>query len=331
MLALNAVPLGLALAACAPSPPWLPEPAALMTPQLSAAPSSQPVALPTTSVRRIGGEPDPLAAQKRAVARGDASIGRKIGVFRNTYYDFPEERTYSGDSASGASVDVFDASCQPLARVPRDFHDTLCMQGSGLLADGRTLSFARRDCSCARRCPRSQQQICFEALEPERFPWGRGATGEPITPLLSVAVDVDVIPLGTSLFIPEYLGLPRDPERHSEHDGCFIAQDRGIQIQGQHIDVFTGEEAVTRIWNRLVPSNRGVTVILDSPFCSRFAGNTLALLAATPEPDEPAGPDKKPAGSDEKPAGAKKPAGARKRADAKKQQPASVVELRLLP
>jgi 3D (Asp-Asp-Asp) domain-containing protein len=300
-----------ALAACAPSPPWVREPTDSLALPVAPAAALPPSALPSTSVRRIGGEPDPLAAQKQAVARGDASIGRKLGVFRNTYYDFPEEREYSGDS-----VEVFDASCQPLARVPLEFHDTLCMQGSGLLADGRTLSFAKRDCSCARRCPRSQQQICFEALEPQRYPWGRGATGDPITPLLSVAVDVDVIPLGTPLFIPEYLGLPRDLESHSEHDGCFIAQDRGIQIQGQHIDVFTGEEAVTRVWNRLVPSNRGVTVILDSPFCSRFAGDTAGLLAVTAEP-EPS---------------AQHPAAPKKKAPGSKKSPApSVIEIRVLP
>jgi 3D (Asp-Asp-Asp) domain-containing protein len=274
---------------CAPGPSWLAEAAerdeaALKTNARPLQAPALPVAAAATlprplEARRIGGEPDPLLAQKRAVARNDPAIGRRIGVFRNTYYDFPEERAYSGDP-----VNVFDASCQPLASVPLEFHDTLCMQGSGLLSDGRTLSFARRDCACARRCPRSKQQICFEALAPEQFPWGRGTTGEPITPLLSVAVDVDVIPLGTPLFIPEYLGLPRDPERRSEHDGCFIAQDRGVMIQGQHIDVFTGEETLTRIWNRLVPSNRGVTVIVDSPFCSRFSGDTQALLAAPPEP-----------------------------------------------
>jgi 3D (Asp-Asp-Asp) domain-containing protein len=279
------------LGGCAPSPGWLAEAAErsesalkesaepLRAPSLPVAAAAAQTTSAALAARRIGGEPDPLAAQKRAVARNDPAIGRRMGVFRNTYYDFPEEREYSGEA-----VDVFDARCQPLARVPQEFHDTLCMQGSGLLADGRTLSFARRDCACARRCPRSKQQICFEALEAQQYPWGRGATGEPITPLLSVAVDVDVIPLGTSLFIPEYLGLPRDPARRSEHDGCFIAQDRGIQIQGQHIDVFTGEEAVTRIWNRLVPSNRGVTVVLDSPFCSRFDGDTAQLLAAPEEP-----------------------------------------------
>jgi 3D (Asp-Asp-Asp) domain-containing protein len=241
---------------------------------LHASPAPAP-ALPRT--QHIGAELDPLLAQKLAVARDDPSIGRKLGVFRNTYYDFPLEREYTGPL-----VDVFDASCRSLARVPQEFHDTLCMQGSGLLADGRTLSFARRDCSCARRCPRSSQQICFEALPPERYPWGRGASGEPITPLLSVAVDVDVIPLGTPLFIPEYLGQPRDAEHHSEHDGCFIAQDRGIKIQGRHIDVFTGEEAQTELWNRLVPSNRGVTVIVDSPFCSGIQIGTQDAVAPSP-------------------------------------------------
>jgi len=172
---------------CAAPPPWVPpEPSVLLALQASPAPSPAPI----VETQHIGSELDPLLAQKLAVARGDASIGRKLGVFRNTYYDFPLEREYTGPL-----VDVFDASCRSLARVPQEFHDTLCMQGSGLLADGRPLSFARRDCSCARRCPRSSQQICFEALAPERYPWGRGAAGDPITPLLSVAVDIDVIPL----------------------------------------------------------------------------------------------------------------------------------------
>jgi hypothetical protein len=40
-------------------------------------------------------------------------------------------------------------------------------------------------------------------------------------------------------------------------------------VQGQHVDIFTGEERLTRLWNDLVPSNRGVTVFLDSPYCAR--------------------------------------------------------------
>ena len=63
--------------------------------------------------------------------------------------------------------------------------------------------------------------------------------------------------------------MPRDPEGRAVHDGCFIAQDRGLKVKGQHIDVFTGHRSVTLLWNRRVPSNRGVTVVVDSPRCSR--------------------------------------------------------------
>jgi 3D (Asp-Asp-Asp) domain-containing protein len=187
-----------------------------------------------------------------------------VGTFRNTYYDFPAERDYAG-----GSVPLFDAGCRELARVPRGFHDAVCVQGSGLLSSGRTVSFARRHCTCAAVCPRTDQHICFDALDAKRYPFGRGAMGHAVVPLLTVAVDSAVIPLGTSLFIPEYVGLPRGPAEPSGHDGCFIAQDRGIKVRGQHVDIFTGEERLTRLWNRLVPSNRGVTVIVDSPACAR--------------------------------------------------------------
>ena len=88
-------------------------------------------------------------------------------------------------------------------------------------------------------------------------------------PLRSVAVDVAVIPLGTSLFIPEYVGLPLEPDGTTQHDGCFVAEDRGIQVRGKHVDIFTGAVEVTRLYNRLVPTNRGVTVYVDSPRCPR--------------------------------------------------------------
>jgi 3D (Asp-Asp-Asp) domain-containing protein len=189
--------------------------------------------------------------------------GRRLGTFRNTYYNFPRENDYEG-----RNVSLFDARCRALAQVPEPFHDAVCMQGSGLLADGRAVSFARRDCHCARRCPRSGQHICFEALDQSDYPWGRGATGRAIVPLLTVAVDSRVIPLGTPLYIPEYEGLPRDAAHSSEHDGCFVAQDRGFKVRGEHVDIFTGDTSITELWNRLVPSNTGVTVIVDNPACA---------------------------------------------------------------
>ena len=75
--------------------------------------------------------------------------------------------------------------------------------------------------------------------------------------------------MGTAIYVPEFDGLPVDGARSGVHDGCFVAQDRGMKVKGEHIDVFTGHTETTKLWNRLVPSNRGVTVVVESPRCAR--------------------------------------------------------------
>jgi 3D (Asp-Asp-Asp) domain-containing protein len=194
-----------------------------------------------------------------------AALGGKVlGTFKNTYYDFPSEGDFSGDS-----IDLMSAACKPIVKVPRAFYESVCVQGSGTLRSGGTVSFSRRDCACAAECPRTGQHICFDLLDKQQYPWGRGATGKGITPLLTVAVDSSIIPLGTSLYIPEYDGIARDLTGTAKHDGCFLAEDRGLAVKGDHVDVFTGHREITQLWNKLVPSNRGVTVIVDSPHCKR--------------------------------------------------------------
>lgn len=200
------------------------------------------------------------AAAPREPNAADGARAPASETFRNTYYDFPTE------AAGPRARTLFDAACAPIAAVTEDFHDRVCVQGSGRLASGDTVSFAARGCACAAVCPRTGQQICFERLDPARFPSGRGATGRPITPLRTVAVDTAVIPLGTLLYIPELAGLPRADG--SLHDGCFLAEDRGIKVVGRHVDVFTGDPAMTARWNALVPSNRGVRVLPNDPRCA---------------------------------------------------------------
>jgi 3D (Asp-Asp-Asp) domain-containing protein len=219
-------------------------------------------------VRRIGAtQPEnpvkqPEVVEERLAIAGGS--GRVLGTFRNTYYDFPAESDFGGETTP-----LFDAGCQPIAQVKTQFHDQLCVQGSGLLSSGSTVSFAKRDCGCARVCPKTQQQICYESLDKRKFPWGRGAQGTAITPLLTVAVDSDVVGLGAALYIPEYEGLPIEPGSTTVHDGCFIAEDRGLKVKGKHVDIFTGDPVITRFWNRQVPSNKGVTVVLEAPQCAR--------------------------------------------------------------
>lgn len=261
----------LALGGCSAAAPWSAE----SSPDYDAhvlgefvPPPSGPGVRATPRAHSIGAErpvspsEDPnIVSERIAIARVH---GRVLGEFKNTYYDFPSQADFTGESTQ-----VFDGQCRAIASVPQPFHDALCVQGSGLLESGVTVSFARRDCSCARTCPKTQQKICFEALDRTTYPWGRGATGKAIVPLLTVAVDPEVIPLDTPLYIPAYEGLPRDVRSTSFHDGCFVAQDRGMLVKGQHVDVFTGEPALTRLWNRLMPSNQRVTVVVDSPKCAR--------------------------------------------------------------
>ncbi|HZO14258.1 MAG TPA: ATP-binding protein [Polyangiaceae bacterium] len=183
--------------------------------------------------------------------------------FHHTYYDFPKEK-----DGAGATSQLFDKTCKPLRTVTQAFHDQVCVQGSGKLKTGETVSFARRDCECAAVCPRTGQKICFDLLDKIKFPFGRGATGNAITPLRTVAVDSSVIPLNTVLYISDFHGL-KGPDGKA-HDGCFVAQDRGLKVQGRHIDIFTGDPDTTRAWNSAVPTGKGVRVILDPPQCQHL-------------------------------------------------------------
>jgi 3D (Asp-Asp-Asp) domain-containing protein len=185
--------------------------------------------------------------------------GRVIGTFRNTYYDFPSEKAFSGPP-----IALMNAKCQPIAQVPRAFYEAACVQGSGSLAGGGTISFAKRDCACAEVCPRTNQKICFDALDRQTYPWGRGASGNPITPLRSVAADMNVLAMGTVIYIPELDGIEGS-------DGCFVVEDRGMKVQGEHVDIFTGEPSRTAAINAQLPSNQGVTVVVDAPACARLS------------------------------------------------------------
>lgn len=188
--------------------------------------------------------------------------GRPLGTFRNTYYDFPREADHTGKT-----IALMNASCQPIAQVPRTFYEAVCVQGSGSLARGGTVSFSKRDCACAEVCPSTGQRICFDALDATTYPWGRGAAGKPITPMKTLAADTAVLPMGTVVYIPELDGAPRG-ESGEAHDGCFVVEDRGLKVSGEHVDIFTGHPAQTALMNERVPSNQGVTVVVGAPRCN---------------------------------------------------------------
>jgi len=191
--------------------------------------------------------------------------GRLLGTFRNTYYDFPREGDHTGPTMA-----LMNAACQPIAQVPRAFHDALCVQGSGSLKRGGTVSFAKRDCACAEVCPRTGQRICFDALDPTQFPFGRGAAGTAIIPLRTLAADTAVLPMGTVVYLPELDGAPRG-DGGATIDGCFIVEDRGLKVKGEHVDIFTGNASHTALLEERLPSNQGVSVVVQAPRCAHLA------------------------------------------------------------
>ena len=202
----------------------------------------------------------------------------------NTYYYVPVEQTQT----SGPRTTLYNANCEPIAEVPASFSDSACIEGTGRLKDGRVVNYASV-CQCGRRCPYGRQPIiCWSELNDDRFFWGKGARNNPLVPMRSIAVDRNVIALGTTLYIPQWNGvqLPSmDSFEGFVHDGCFRADDVGSAIDGTHIDIFTGPESLYRLLNRRIPSR---TTMQAEPGDERCA-YLLTTTTSSPRASVPQG------------------------------------------
>ena len=70
-------------------------------------------------------------------------------------------------------------------------------------------------------------------------PLGCGVRNIPLMPFRTIAVDPDIIPIGSVIFAPDLRGRAfRHEGRELVHDGYLFAGDRGGAIRGRHIDVF---------------------------------------------------------------------------------------------
>jgi 3D (Asp-Asp-Asp) domain-containing protein len=68
---------------------------------------------------------------------------------------------------------------------------------------------------------------------------GCGVRNIPLMPFRTIAVDTDIIPIGSVIFVPELRGrVFHREDRTLIHDGYLFAGDRGGAIHGRHIDVF---------------------------------------------------------------------------------------------
>jgi 3D (Asp-Asp-Asp) domain-containing protein len=190
---------------------------------------------------------------------------RALGEMWNTFYFLADEDDHTG----AQDTPIYDASCSELARVRREFHDSVCIEGSGRLSDGRIINFASNctdTCASALSCGGRTYSICYSVLDPERYPWGAGAGGRSLAPDRSIAVDPDFVALGTWIFFEELRGLV-PPGSSTPHSGCMRAEDVGGGIDGNQFDYFAGTRARWLEWEEQLPTRSTLHAFADDPRC----------------------------------------------------------------
>lgn len=151
------------------------------------------------------------------------------------------------EAALQGSVSVIDASGVATAYVFVDSkgpEQADCDQWLGRLSDG---------------VKRATRRARFMAVD---HPFGCGVRSIPLMPFRTIAVDPDVIAIGSVLYVPELRGRTFTfSGRDLTHDGYLFAGDRGGAIRGVQIDVFHGPYQ-------------------GSPFEDLFASNASRTFAA---------------------------------------------------
>ena len=207
----------------------------------------------------------PGPAQTSGCCRLPEGGGTSIGTLWNTYYYLAVEQNYPGTK----DTTLYDSSCQPLVDVSANFSDAACIEGSARLSDGRVINYATT-CSCGRPCP-TGGTVCYSILDAQSFPWGKGARSNPLEPLRSLAVDRSTISLGTVIYLEEWDGVQIPTVGGLggfSHDGCFRADDVGGAIQGGHIDIFAGSEAMWQALEGIFPTNSQFMATAGAPRCA---------------------------------------------------------------
>ena len=96
-----------------------------------------------------------------------------IATVNDGYVDNDRRTLYNGLPAAQLSVfrvgsETPQGVATAVREVSADFSDSVCIEGSGKLADGRVINFAQT-CSCGRPCP-TGGIICYSVLDSSQFP-----------------------------------------------------------------------------------------------------------------------------------------------------------------
>ncbi|MCB9561368.1 MAG: hypothetical protein H6709_19140 [Kofleriaceae bacterium] len=168
-------------------------------------------------------------------------------------FDEPEEM----DGKRDAITDLYTRHGLFLGTFNEEFAWHLRMEGSGRLLDGRVINYTGK-CKYG-------YGTCFEELDHDTHPYGRGAGQRALVPFKSVAVDPRFIPIGETLYIPEFDGM-RLPDG-SVHDGCVRADDTGGGIKKHKMDFFVVSYANFRFLLDELWGVIWITPTIEDPRC----------------------------------------------------------------
>ena len=169
----------------------------------------------------------------------------------STYYYIHEATTIEGEE----TFPLLDYNYQPLGIELS--HKDWCysaLQGTVRIFDENnnyhTYNYHERGELQQADCSEFFSSLSEETLErmsrnlfrPVDSPYGDGTDGFILLPYRSIAVDTNLMPLGTVIYIPSARGVEITlPSGQSvTHDGYFFAADIGSAIQGNKIDTFLG-------------------------------------------------------------------------------------------
>lgn len=143
---------------------------------------------------------------------------------------------------------LLDVNNRVLANVSDSFFKTIRLEGTGKMLDGRIINFHVR----------VGEEIKWRVCPPSA-PYGYGLEDYVLKPFHSVAVDPNVIPIPSRVYIPAAKGV-RLPDG-SIHDGYFEAVDIGSAIQEKRIDVFTAYGDQSAVFERAGFTNMKATPV----------------------------------------------------------------------
>ena len=172
---------------------------------------------------------------------------------------------FEADHPGPPVVGLEDDDGAVLALVSQDFADTLVLEGTGQLLDGRILNLKNE-------CPAAPTGWCYFEVDGDLAPYGLGSSGA-LEPFRSVAMDEGLGLMGQRLYAPalDGLALPSAEFVGPVHDGCLVVRDTGWSLGANHVDLYVYLEAYHVPLDAALDTG-AFPLFSDSPLCPEDPG-----------------------------------------------------------